>query len=482
MQELILLALGHAGASLALLFTLNVVLIASVIVLENRAPERAHGWLLVLFAFPLIGFILYLFFGHNWHRKSKRARVKAFENMKRWREEAKKDLALLANRSHAERHLRYLTTTVTGLRPTNGNKLHILTDAQIAYPDIIHALKSAKKCIDLEFYIFRYDDFGKEIIEILKERSKNGIRVRLLVDGYGSIGFGAKAFRDLRQAGVYAQYFAPLITFFYFFKANYRDHRKMIVIDDEIAYTGGMNIGNEYLGRADHGHWRDTMIRIEGPAVRQMHTLFESSWRRSTKKAHSELYPRQEISPADSGGIVSLIPSGPDTEWFAIQRVYLELIHGAEKRIIIQTPYFVPDSSIQEALINAALRGIDVQILIPKKPDHPIFRWIAMTYFGDLLRAGARIFEYQPGFLHQKVMIADDDLATIGTCNIDIRSFRLDFEVNLLLSDTQAIQHLLEDVRMDIEQSHELDHEQYLKRSFPVRILESLARLIAPLV
>lgn len=483
MIEALLWASSHLETFFALLFTANAALLAFVIILENREPERSQGWLLVLFAFPIIGFIIYLFFGHNWHRKTLKERQEISRLTPIRRGQAKRRLDELNIHENTEHRLRALASSVSGILPTSGNHVRILTNAQEKYPALIKALKSAKKSIDMEYFCFRHDEIGKEIIEILKERARSGIRVRFLADGYGSIGLGIKAFRGMRAAGIKAHFFAPLATFLYFFKANYRDHRKVVIIDDETVITGGINIGMDYLGLTGRGSWRDTAIELKGPCVSDFIREFDLSWRRTTFQKPKPLdFVHPSPKPLKDGCVVNVIPSGPDADWFAIQRLYLEMINSASSSILIQTPYFIPDASIHEALINAALRGVDVVIMTPKHTDLLLCKWVSITYFGELLRAGAHIFDYTTGFLHQKVTVVDKRIASVGTCNIDIRSLKTDFEINALFSDSSAVKKLLDDADQDLLQSVEYTFEDYLRRPFIHRVRESFARLVAPLL
>lgn len=484
MPESIIWISIHLQEFFAILFSINAILLALVIVLENREPERSQGWLLVLFAFPIVGFLIYLFFGHNWHRKTIKQRM----TIARTTESIKSDIEKVMQEMHVEhpteRRLRALATISTGLMPTSGNGIRVLTNAQEKYPVLIQALKSAKKSIDMEYFCFRHDDFGKEVIEILKERARSGVSVRFLVDGYGSIGLGAKAFRGMRSAGIKARFFAPLATLLYFFKANYRDHRKIVIIDNETVITGGINIGLDYLGLTSRGAWRDTALELHGPCVSQFAEEFNLAWRRTTFKMPKPIFRKKtdEQTLSKTEDLINVIPSGPDSAWFAIQRVYLEMIHSAEHSILIQTPYFIPDTAIHEALINAALRGVRITLMTPRFPDLILCRWVSITYFGELLRAGVKIFEYPIGFLHQKVLIIDESIASVGTCNIDIRSLRTDFEINVLISSKPTIDRLLRDADLDLAPSLEYTLETYLHRPFYERIRDSFARLIAPLL
>ncbi|MBD3251085.1 cardiolipin synthase [Candidatus Uhrbacteria bacterium] len=481
MQEILIWLSSNAGSAVTTLFTINLLLIAVVILFENRAPERTLSWLLVLFAFPVVGFVLYLFFGHNWHRPSYKKRLRQRQAIARWSVRAAEDVRKLHEQTdEPEVVLRGFATRSTGVPYTEGNRVSILTDAQVTYPKLLHAIREAKRSIDLEYYIFRYDQIGKALLDLLKQKAKQGIRVRLLVDGYGSLGLGHKCFRELRAAGVQASYFAPLITLFYFFKANYRDHRKIVIVDEQTVFTGGINIGDEYLSKKPIGYWRDTHLMLHGPCVNQFITLFEEAWFRTTGKGKSQERPVQPVAP--QGERINVIASGPDSTWYAVERLYLEMINRATKSLKIQTPYFIPDPGIHDALVNAVLRGVDVQLMLPRKTDAVLLRHVATTYLNRILKAGGTVFEYTKGFLHQKVLIVDDRIATIGTCNIDVRSFHLDFEVNVLLSDTPSVRHLLDDYEQDLRNCEELDYSGFLNRPYWRRIRESVLRLIAPLL
>ncbi len=471
---------SNVGLAFAIFFVAYAILAAFVILLENREPEKTIAWILALLLIPFIGFIFYLFFGRDWHkrtyRRERRSRLTSAS--------AERDLARLgahlAGASELERSVRLLDASMTGLDPTDGNRVTILTDAQEKYPRLFSALKKATRTIDVEYYIFRDDATGGEMIKILKERARAGVTVRFLVDGMGSLGFGRTRFADMREAGIKCHYFSPLITLLYFLKANYRDHRKIVVVDDEVVFTGGINIGDEYLGRSDRGHWRDTSVEIAGPCVSSFSDLFEEAWRRTTGDARRS-HPRIPL-PLPGGERVDVVASGPDDGWKAIHQHYLALIHGARRVLRIQTPYFIPDEALLAALIQAALRGVHVELMLPRNPDWPYLRWVAYTYLEDMLRAGVHVYEYRTGFLHTKAFIVDNAVASVGTCNVDIRSLRLDFEVNVFLSGHASVRHLSEDFDRDLALCDEIRYADFVKRPFSHRVLESLARLISPLL
>lgn len=471
---------AHGELAFVIALTINAVLTAFVILLENREPERSIAWFLALLIFPLVGFIFYLFFGRDWHKRSYQQKRLAASLTARRQQELHHLEEHLASRSALERSLRLLDANLTGLDPTSGNHVRILTDAQEKYPHLLAALRAAKHTIDVEYYIFRNDQIGQQIVEILKERARAGVKVRFLVDGMGSIGFGRQRFADMREAGIACHYFSPLATLFYFLKANYRDHRKIVVIDDDVAFTGGINIGDEYLGSTLHGTWRDTSVELRGPCVTQFADLFEEAWHATT---HAPRRAIRHLPPALPGGeLVDVVASGPDSSWKAIHQQYLAMIHAAKRRIRIQTPYFIPDESLYSAMVLAALRGVEIELMMPRHPDWPYLRWVAHTYLEELLRAGVRIYEFKAGFLHTKAFIIDDEVASLGTCNVDVRSLRLDFEVNVLLSGTTSVRHLSEDFERDLDLCEEIEYAAFIERPLWRRLLESSARLISPLL
>lgn len=472
----------HAGIAFLLFITINAVLTGFIILLENREPEKSIAWLLALLFLPFIGFIFYLFFGHDWHKRSYQQR-RLHHALAHERLLKRKQLAnQITHLPPVEQTVRLVDATVSGWVPTSGNTVRILTDAHEKYPRLVATLKAAKYSILMEYYIFAHTGIGREVIDILKERAQAGVQVKLLIDGMGSFGIGRRIFPELRAAGVECRYFFPLITLLYFFKANYRDHRKIVVVDHEVAFTGGINIGDEYLGKSERGPWRDTSVEIRGPAALQLAYVFAESWKLTTKKTLPLPEQPSHLPAHATGQLVDVIPSTPGSGWRAIHEHYLALINSAERRIRIQTPYFIPDESLTASLILAVLRGVEVEIMVPKNPDWPYLRWVAHTYLEELLRMGVRAYEYKPGFLHTKALIVDDLIASVGTCNIDIRSLRLDFEVNVLLSGDTAITHLTEDFERDLVVCNELHYTTFMERPLRQRLLESAARLISPLL
>ena len=347
-------------------------------------------------------------------------------------------------------------------------------------------IEAAEKSIHMEYFIWRSDELGERIRAALERKVAEGVSVRLLFDGWGSFGRISFSYRRaLRAAGIEYAYFLDLSNPVARLKINYRNHRKIAVFDGRVAYTGGMNVGQEYIDGGKHFEaWRDTHLRIEGSAVSMLQALFLIDWRNSGKQllAHELLFP--ELPSAESrGGIpIQIAISGPDSVWDGIRLHYTELINGAREEILIQTPYFIPGEEVEQAMISAALRGVSVILMTVGIPDHHIPFWAAQTYFTRLLEAGVEIYQYQAGFLHSKVLIQDRKIASVGTCNVDIRSFVLDYEVNTVMySPEEALNHANRFFE-DVSECSKVTKEQLIEKKTLVRFRNSVARLFSPLI
>ena len=316
----------------------------------------------------------------------------------------------------------------------------------------------------MEYYILRGDDLGKKIVHELALKAKEGVEVRLLYDGMGCSSLPRNFFQELEQNGGYAIAFLPR----FIIRLNYRDHRKICIIDGEIGYIGGFNIGNEYLGIVKrYGSWRDTHLRIQGDAIDQLQIRFMMDWNFTTAYAPISLKKLYFPERKQIDGIkMQIISSGPDTVWKNIWNGYFKMMNEAEKHIYIETPYFVPDDGILEALRVAALSGIDVRIIIPGNPDHFFVYWASMSYLGELLEAGVRCYQYEKGFIHTKAVFVDSKICSIGTANMDIRSFDLNFEINAFLYDEQTTILLEQDFLNDLDNCVEITKEWYSKRKW----------------
>ncbi|MDO5041606.1 MAG: cardiolipin synthase [Peptoniphilus sp.] len=477
--------------SYALLFVINIIFSMIIIFAERRKPISTLLWVMAINFLPIVGFILYLFIGQDLSRKrmfDKRGSIG--EDMgkisslqlelikkgeKPLKERTRDYLDIIEMFNRGEQELIYSNNSVT--KYNNGIDV---------FKQLMEDINKAKTAIYIQTYIFKSDELGKEFIELLKKKAGEGLEVILLVDGMGGRKFKNIDREDLKKHGVKVEIFFPG-----FFKSintriNYRNHRKIMIIDHMVGYVGGLNIADEYISRNKRfGFWRDTHLRIEGDAVIGLEFRFFLDYRYA--------------SGGKDGGFVSLIPgtfddkekynkemcivsSGPNTKVNSIRNGYGKMITGAKKSVYIQTPYFIPDEGLYNDIKNAVLSGVEVNIMIPKRRDHIFVHWASLSFLGDLIQWGVKAYLYDGGFLHSKVITCDDYLSSVGTANFDIRSFELNFEVNAFVFDEDLNRSLVEDFERDVEMSIEITKEYYAARSPAVRFKEGISRLLSPLL
>ncbi len=483
-----------------IVFSVSAVFLSIVIFLENRDPSKTIVWLLLFILFPMVGFILYLLFGQNIRKKkifktqklfSEIKTQKVFKSLKEFesliivqKEAIMEDLIFMEpNRFAVKRVMNLLLNT--GRSPfTLNNKVKILTNGKEKFEELIKDLKNAKEYIHMEYYIIKESEIGNIIKEILIKKAKAGVEVKILYDDVGcwKLWFERNFFNQMEKAGIQIKAFLPAFFPFFNRKVNYRNHRKIVIIDGNIGYTGGINIGDEYLGKnKKFGFWRDTHMKIQGEAVYMLQLTFLLDWYFSTKeKLFDEKY--FPSIPYCGEHIVQIVASGPDADWEAIHQAYFTAISQAKKRIYIETPYFIPDESILMALRTASLSGVDVRIIFPIKPDHKIVHLASLSYFEEILKAGGKVYLYEKGFIHAKVLLVDEDIVSIGTTNMDVRSFMINFEINGFIYDKEIRNRLEKDFLEDIKNSKEITLEEYLNRSMMQKIKESAARLFSPIL
>ncbi|HZJ57552.1 MAG TPA: cardiolipin synthase [Clostridia bacterium] len=471
----------------AIIFIINIALALTLIFLERRNPTTTWAWVLILMFVPGLGFVLYLFLGQN-YRKRKRITAKGHNDMIR--------VARQRSEMLTQHHLDFNDPNIfnigdlillfyrnSGSVFSRNNKVTILNNGDEKFPALIEELRGAKHHIHMAYYIIRDDEIGRAVRDLLAQKAQEGVEVRLLYDGMGCLFVGKRYFDPIIRAGGKVAAFLPPFIPYINVRVNYRNHRKIIVIDGEIAFTGGLNLGDEYLGRSlKYGFWRDMHLMIRGSAVDQLQLRFMMDWQFASKKdipASRKYFPHKYDT--DGSGL-QIVSSGPDSSWAAIHQGYVKMISRARKKVYIQTPYFVPDDSMATALKIAALGGVDVRIMIPAMPDHPFVYWASTSYIGELLEAGAKAYIYDNGFLHSKLLITDDSVASVGTANLDIRSFSMNFEVNTFIYDTDIIKKLegffLEDLRL----CEQITPESYAARPLSMRFKESVSRLLSPLL
>lgn len=477
---------GGIFGFLSLMISLSVIFIGFVIFLENRHPAQTLTWIVVLGSFPLIGFIFYLLFGRN-YRKERMYRKKYFLDKQAFLtvegEDDPRSEEKLAQLEEHQHKLFQLAQKLGNSPVSFDTATKTLTNGEETFHHIIEELKKAKHHIHMEYYIVRNDQIGEDIKKILIEKANEGVKVRFLYDAVGSWKLSKKYIHELRNAGIEAVAFGPVKLPFLNSKFNFRNHRKIVVIDGNVGFVGGLNIGDEYLGRVEHiGFWRDTHLMLKGEAVRTLQLIFVQDWYYMTNFSFlTAEYLSPQPSDKSHGG-VQLIAGGPDNEWSVIKNIFFSMITSAKKSVWIASPYFIPDEDIFSAIKIAALSGVDVRLLVPNRPDKRIVFHASRSYFPELLEAGVKVYEYQRGFMHSKIIIVDHELASIGTSNMDMRSFHLNFEVNAFLFRTKSTQKLVTEYLNDLEFSKQLDLVTFGERNLGVRLLESTARLLSPLL
>jgi len=466
----------------------NIDLGFSIIFLEHKDASSAWAWLMVLLFIPILGFFLYLIFGKplsnrkifTWDTKSKLGVKKAVQAQMRDLEEDRfqfKDERLAEYKDLYYLHLRNDDAILT-----MGNQVEIFTDGNDKFNALIKDLEKAKNHIHLLYYIIRHDELGQRLADILIKKANEGVEVRLLYDDMGSRRLSRKYIRRLRNSGALVESFFPPKIPKINLKINYRNHRKLAIVDGKVGYIGGFNIGDEYLGESKKfGYWRDTHLKITGDAVLNMQTRFILDWNQASRK--DILYEDRFYSAEPKGNVgVQIVSSGPESDWEQIKNGYIKMIMSAKERVYIQTPYFIPDESLRDALRIASLSGVEVNIMIPNKPDHPFVYWATLSHIGDMLNAGARVFIYQKGFMHAKTIVIDGKVASVGTANIDVRSFRLNFEVNAFLYDFGLARRLVDSFHEDVRHSTQMTKKLYERRSLGIRFKESISRLLSPVL
>ncbi len=477
--------------SYALLFVVNIIFSMIIIFAERRKPISTLLWVMAINFLPIFGFILYLFIGQDLSKKrmfdrkgsimedvgkissSQLNLIRKGEKFLKKRTRDYLDIIEMFNKG--EQELLYSRNSVT--KYNNGKDM---------FKQLFEDINNAKAAIYIQTYIFKSDDLGKDLIELLKKKAGEGLEVILLVDGMGGRKFKSKDREDLKRHGVKVEIFSPGLFKTINTRINYRNHRKIIIIDHMVGYVGGINIADEYVSRdKKFGFWRDTHLRIKGDAVIGLEFRFFLDYRYTSGR--------------EDGGFISLIPgvfedeekyntemcivtSGPNTKVNSIRNGYGKMITRAKKSVYIQTPYFIPDEGLYNAIKSAVLSGVNVNIMIPKTKDHIFVHWASLSFLGDLIQWGAKAYLYDGGFLHSKVITCDDYLSSVGTANFDIRSFELNFEVNAFVFDEALNRSLVEDFERDVEKSIEVTKEYYAARSLMVKFKEGISRLISPLL
>lgn len=457
---------------------------------EGRDPVKALSWIAVIILLPVMGLILFIFFGQN-YRKQKIFNRKEIKDLKQFDNMSYKQLREFDDFSHPEvvanRGIITLLLNNNKALLTTTNRLTVLNDGDETFTSLIEALKSAQSFIHLEYYIFENDKIGNRIADILKEKARSGVEVRLIYDDVGSWGLKPGFIRSLRKAGVQVHCFMPVVFPWLTSKINYRNHRKIAVIDGTIGYTGGLNIADRYIEGNKHGPWRDTHLKIEGMAVNMLQLTFMTDWYFATKRSRMKklLDPDVylKINQENVGNTaVQVVTSGPDSDWATIRQAYFAAINKAKDHIYISTPYFIPGDALLTALKVAAMSGIDVRIMLPSRSDTKIVYWASRSYIEELLEAKIKVYLFNDGFNHSKIITIDNHYSAIGTANMDNRSFEDNFEVTAMIYDKEITNQIETRFLADLEKSGKISLKRWKKRPKSEHLKENTARLFSPLL
>lgn len=472
------------------MFILNIVLAFFILFKERKRASSLWAWILLLIFLPVIGFLLYLLFGQP-HNKSKGRNADAYANPELEARAAGQLDALeagtLPQQEQLPKELQGLIKMQlkTGAAPlSSDNRLQIFNDGERKFDALFDDIRSAADHIHLEYYILKNDGIGNRLMNLLTEKAKEGVKVLFLYDDIGSNALPRDFFEGFIEAGGRAAASLPSRLPWFNPRINYRNHRKIAVIDGTVGYIGGFNVGDEYLGeQVEMGYWRDTHLRIAGSAVHSMQHIFLKDWNEASE-SHPVRYSKAYFpeGAGQPGAAIQLVASGPDETDDQIKYGLLKLIGSARSTIRIQTPYFIPDESVLDAIRVAAFSGIDVAVMIPGKSDHLFVHDASLSFLEELVDAGVRAYRYQNGFMHAKTMTVDGQALSVGSANLDTRSFSLNYEANTFIYDEATALEMDHIFEQDVKLSVRVTKEMFKERTAFERGKQRLARLFAPIL
>jgi cardiolipin synthase len=472
------------------LFYINLILSIVIVFFQRKDPKSVWAWLLVMYFIPIVGFIMYMLVGQDLYKRRmfrtkeiadelnssiRKQEERIFKNEFRAKDTELNEFSdlILYNLESADAVY------------TDDNNIEIYTDGNDKFDALIEAIQKAENYIHIQYYIIKSDEVFHRMMEALIQKAKEGVEVRILYDSMGCRNLKRSDVKKLKHYGVMTAEFFPAFLRRFHLRINYRNHRKIVVIDGTTAFVGGFNVGKEYIGKDTHfGNWRDTHLKIAGSAVTSLGIRFILDWNYAAKDNlfQTDKYFENKINKPKGNNGIQIISSGPDSMSQNIRNNYVRMINKAKNNIYIQSPYFIPDDVVLDALKIAAMSGIDVRVMIPCKPDHPFVYWATYSYMSDLLSVGAKCYTYDDGFLHAKGMVIDRKVACYGTANMDIRSFKLNFEVNATIYNKEIAAKLENIFMEDLTRSTQITPYIYANRPLMIRIKEQVSRLLSPLL
>lgn len=477
-----------------ILYILVIIVVCGRVIYDTQSTTKTLAYLLAVVFLPFIGVIIYFSVGIN-YRKRKIYSKKIFNDLDQKNEIQRQILTdsdsifstgIESLQSYRKLALLILNQTLSPI--SSNNEVTLLLNGEKKFPKVFETLKNAKNHIHVEYYIFNADTIGCQFIDLLIEKAKEGVKVRFIYDDFGSREIRKKQVSRLKAGGVEAFPFYKIKLISLANRLNYRNHRKIIVIDGAVGFVGGINVSDKYINYSEGKnelYWRDTHLMIQGPAVRTLQYVFMGDWNYCSGTPlipdHS-FFPEDSIVPSKSGKIVQMAASGPDSDTPLIKQTLMQAINLAKEEILITTPYFIPGQSLLASLKLAAFSGTKIKLLVPGVSDSRLVDFAARSYYGRLLKAGAEIYCYQKGFIHAKTMVVDQQLAIVGTANMDIRSFDLNFEINAIVYDNEIASELRQAFYDDLKFSTKIDPEKWKARPTRIQLLEKIAGLLSPLM
>ena len=477
-----------------IVYIIVMVLVCLRIIYDTRTNAKTLAYLLLVLFLPFLGIFFYLSFGTNYRKRkiynkklikdetlAKKLKADIFQYSKHNFEHA--DPAIQSTRELA---LMLVKDSMSPL--TANNDVKLLINGENKFSSVLDALHNAKEHIHIEYYIYEDDEIGRAIESILIQKAREGVTVRFIYDDFGSHSVRRKLVPRLKKLGVKAFPFYKVIFIATANRINYRNHRKIIVVDGKVGFVGGINVSDRYINKPTAEgklYWRDTHLRIEGPGVLQLQHLFLGDWNFCAKdnvQLNETYFPKPSSYPAKGNKIVQIAASGPDSDTPTILFSILQAINLATTEILITTPYFIPGESILDALIIASLGGVSVKLLVPRISDSMIVNAAARSYYDDLLAAGVEIYLYKKGFVHAKTLVADKKISMVGTANMDHRSFDLNFEVNAVVYDQEIGTRLSDIFYEDLKDAEQIDFDKWKTRAWYRQLTEKTARLVSPLL
>ncbi len=464
---------------LVIAYAITILSIIGVVLSENRNPLKSLAWVTVLLMFPIGGIVLYIFFG----RSIKNKRMISRRNKRKLRQNHPE--IIMPHPAEYAPELRQQMELGRSLNDAPlypANDMSIYHDGATKFEALLNDIAQAQNYIHLQYYIFEDDEIGKRVRSALMERAAKGVKVRIIYDHIGSIGVKSKFFKEMHAAGIecypfFRVAFPPFAT-----RINWRNHRKLAIIDGAIGYVGGMNIADRYIDGGKFARWRDTHMRITGPAVAALQYSFAIDWSFMGQPLIEESIDTTPAADTYRAAGMQLITSGPTSEWSNVAMLMLKAIGNARKRVYIQTPYFLPTESLLRSLQAAALSRVDVRVMIPRRSDSLILTYASYSYIYECLRAGIKIYLYNGGMLHSKTMMIDDHFCSIGSANIDFRSFEHNFEATMFIYSAEANANLRHQFMLDLKDSDRVNASEWRKRPMSQKAKESIVRLLSPIL